>query len=264
MNSPIGSEHLVNQTMISPAPDEVIRLTNVSVRYHVPRERISTFKEYAIRKIQGKVSKNTFWALKSINLSVFRGEVFGIIGQNGAGKSTLLKLIARVLQPTEGRVWVKGNVVPLLEIGAGFHPDLTGRENIYLNGAILGFKRNEMKRRIDNIIEFSELGDFIEAPIRTYSTGMWARLGFSIATEVTPDILILDEVIGVGDEAFQKKCAKRIETFRDNGTTILLVSHDTQMIESLCQRAVWLDHGTIQAMGSVSEVVRAYHMSHSQ
>ncbi|MGQ9846762.1 MAG: ABC transporter ATP-binding protein [Bacteroidales bacterium] len=236
----------------------VIRLENVSVRYRTPAERYNTFKEFAIRWLQGKVRNNSFWALRNVSFEINKGEVFGIIGQNGAGKSTLLKLVSRVMRPTEGRVEVIGRVVPLLELGAGFHPELTGRENIYLNGSIFGFNRKEMEAKFHRIVEFSELHDFIEAPLRTYSSGMWARLGFAVAIDAEPDILILDEILSVGDEAFQRKCLARFDEFLQKGTTIVLVSHNTQLIEQMCQRAAWLAHGQLQSVGPASEVVRAY------
>jgi ABC-2 type transport system ATP-binding protein len=242
-----------------PCPEAVICLEDISVRYRVPSERILTFKEYMIRWIQRKISHNDFWALHHVSLEVNRGEVFGIVGRNGAGKSTLLKLVARVLRPTEGRIRVVGRVVPLLELGAGFHPELTGRENIYLNGAMLGFSRLEMNEKIPRIIEFSELGGFIDAPLRTYSSGMWARLGFAVATDDQPDVLIVDEVLGVGDESFQRKCAARIKLYREQGATILFVSHSAVLVEEMCQRAAWLDHGVLKTFGTPGEVLRAYH-----
>jgi ABC-type polysaccharide/polyol phosphate transport system ATPase subunit len=243
------------------SPDEAIHIEKASVQYRVPHERIPTFKEYMIRKLQGKIKHHKFWALKDVNLSVHRGEVFGLIGPNGAGKSTLLKLIARVLRPTEGRVIVRGRVSPLLEMGAGFHAELTGRENVYLNGTILGFTRREIDAKFDHIVDFAELWDFIDAPLRTYSSGMWARLGFAVATDVDPDILIVDELLSVGDEAFQRKSAARIESFREQGVTILLVSHNMETIASICQRAAWLDHGKLMAVGQVSDVVAEYRKS---
>lgn len=239
-------------------PDKIIRLDNVSVRYRIPQERIGTFKEYMIRRLQGRVKLHSFWALKNVSLDVHKGEVFGLIGQNGAGKSTLLKLVARVLRPSEGRVLVQGRVAPLLEVGAGFHPELTGRENIYLNGALLGFTQEEMDSKFEQIVDFAELWDFIDAPLRTYSTGMWARLGFAVATDSRPEVLIIDEVLSVGDTAFQFKCAKRIESFRDQGTTILLVSHNMELVENMCLRAAWLDHGNIIEMGPTKLVVDKY------
>jgi ABC-type polysaccharide/polyol phosphate transport system ATPase subunit len=242
-----------------PAKGEaVIGLEGVSVRYRVPHERIGTFKEYAIRWMQRKLGYHSFLALNEVSLSVQKGEIFGLIGQNGAGKSTLLKLIARVLRPTQGRVWVKGRVAPLLEVGAGFHPELTGRENIFLNGAMLGFTHKEMERKFDQIVDFAELGDFIDAPLRTYSSGMWARLGFAVATDVDPQILIVDEILSVGDEAFRRKSTERIDSFRERGATILLVSHNMGLIESMCQRAAWLDHGKLVSIGPAKSVVAHY------
>jgi ABC-2 type transport system ATP-binding protein len=258
MNLPIVSNPV---SLSESALESVIRFEDISVRYRVPSERILTFKEYMIRWVQRKISHNDFWALHHISMEVYRGEVFGIIGRNGAGKSTLLKLVARVLRPTEGRIQVVGRVVPLLELGAGFHPELTGRENIYLNGAMLGFSRRQMDEKLPRIIEFSELGDFIDAPLRTYSSGMWARLGFAVATDDQPDVLIVDEVLGVGDEAFQHKCATRIEQYRRQGATILLVSHNAGLVEEMCQRAAWLDHGILRTCGSPGEVLRAYRES---
>jgi ABC-2 type transport system ATP-binding protein len=239
-------------------PVEAVHLEAVSVRYRVPSERVGTFKEYFIRRLKGQVHMRTFWALQEVALNVYPGEVVGLVGVNGAGKSTLLKVVARVLRPTRGRVVVRGRVAPLLELGAGFHPELTGEENIYLNGALLGYTRHEMQAKFDQIVAFSELGEFINAPIRTYSSGMYARLGFSVATASEPEVLIVDEVLSVGDEAFQKKCEARIKTFRDHGAAILLVSHDMTMIEEMCQRAAWLDHGTIKAIGEPAQVIRAY------
>jgi len=257
MNSPTES-NLLTQESPAPQPETVIRLENVSVRYRVPQERIGTLKEYAIRWLQGRIQHNTFLALNAISMEVYRGEVFGLIGRNGAGKSTLLKLLARVLRPSQGRVWVRGRVAPLLEIGAGFHPELTGRENIYLNGALLGFSREGMNEKFQRIVDFSELGDFIDAPLRTYSSGMWARLGFAVATDTQPEVLIVDEILSVGDEAFQRKSYERIESFRQNGATILLVSHNMVLIENTCQRAAWLEHGKLNALGNAKEVVDKY------
>jgi ABC-type polysaccharide/polyol phosphate transport system ATPase subunit len=187
--------------------------------------------------------------------------VFGLIGPNGAGKSTLLKLVARVLRPTEGRVLVKGRVSPLLALGAGFHPELTGRENVFLNGALLGFTQKEMEVKFNRIVDFAELWDFIDAPMRTYSSGMWARLGFAVATDVKPDILIVDEVLAVGDEAFQRKSKARMREFRDHGATILIVSHNMSVIESICHRVAWLDHGNINLISDPKTAIQAYRAS---
>lgn len=235
-----------------------LRLQNISVRYHAPQERVSTFKEYAIRRLQQRVVFNDFYALDNINLEISRGEIFGIIGRNGAGKSTLLKVVSRVLVPTQGRVWIKGRVSPLLELGAGFHPELTGRENVFLNGTLLGHPRREIEMHMDGILDFAELGGFIEAPLRTYSSGMVARLGFAVATAWQPEILILDEVLAVGDEAFKRKCQTRLEAFRSTGTTTLLVTHDMNSVISLCSRAALLEHGKILSIGPVDNVIKNY------
>ena len=193
-----------------------------------------------------------------MTLQVNRGEVFGLIGNNGAGKSTMLKVISKVLKPTKGRVVVYGRIAPLLELGAGFHPELSGRENIFLNGALLGYSRSEMESVFDEIVEFSELEQFINSPVRTYSSGMFARLGFAVATAHMPEILILDEILSVGDEAFQRKCNLRMKGFQQDGATVLMVSHALSMLEGMCNRIAWIDHGKIQGVGELQEVVEAY------
>jgi len=235
-----------------------IEITNVSVEYRLPIERVGTFREYAIRMLEGKIKFQKFLALDNVSLNVPKGQVHGVIGRNGAGKSTLLKVISRVIKPSKGRVKVYGNIAPLLELGAGFHPELTGKENIFLNGALLGFSREDMQRLVDPIIEFSELKDFIDAPLRTYSSGMQARLGFAVATAVDPDILIVDEILGVGDEAFKKKCEDKMNGYRQLGTTIFLVSHDMTTIGRLCQFVTWLDHGKLMMTGELEQVITAY------
>jgi len=237
---------------------EVIRLEDVGVRYRVPSERITHFKEYAIRWMQRRIRQRDFWALKEISFSIKQGETFGLIGPNGAGKSTTLKLIARVFRPTTGRVVVRGVVAPLLEFGAGFHPELTGSENIYLNGAVMGFTRREMESKFKRIVDFAELGDFIDVPVRTYSSGMQARLGFAVATDIEADILIIDEVLSVGDEGFRRKSFERLEGYRRKGVTTVLVSHSMDTIKEMCDRAVWLDHGQIKMIGESDQVVNAY------
>ncbi len=239
----------------------VIVLDKVSVKYRAPEQTFRTFKEYAIQILKRNVRFREFLALNQLDLEVEDGEILGIIGRNGAGKSTLLKVISRVLIPTEGRVRIRGRVSPLLELGAGFHPELTGRENIYLNGTLLGHTHRDIDSHVDEIIEFAELGGFIDAPLRTYSSGMMARLGFSVATTWKPEILILDEVLAVGDEAFRHKCQRRMEKFRDHGTTTLLVTHDSYTVEALCSRAVWIDHGQVKAMGPSKEIVELYRQS---
>jgi ABC-type polysaccharide/polyol phosphate transport system ATPase subunit len=234
-------------------------LENASVRYRSPEEPYWSFKEFAIRLIQNKVKMKDFWALRDIDLFIEQGETFGIIGRNGAGKSTLLKLIARVLSPTRGRVVTFGGVSPLLELGAGFHAELTGRENVFLNGSLLGHPAREIKAHLPDILEFAQIDRYIDAPVRTYSSGMVARLGFAIITSWTPEILILDEILAVGDEEFKEKCYRRLNHFRDNGTTTLIVSHDMNTIRKQCTRAVWLEHGVILKAGNPTEVIDAYH-----
>ena len=239
----------------------VIILNNVSVQYSTPEEVMGTFKEYAIQLLKRNIRFREFKALKIIDLQVDEGEILGIIGRNGAGKSTLLKVISRVLIPNEGRVRIRGIVSPLLELSAGFHPELTGRENIFLNGTLLGYSRRDIESHFQEIVDFAELDAFIDSPLRTYSSGMVARLGFSVATTWKPEILILDEILSVGDEAFQQKCKFRIKKFSDEGTTILLVTHDSHMVETLCSRAVWLDHGEVKAIGPAEEVAGMYKYS---
>lgn len=247
-----------NSSSTEPQEDTAFFLEDVSVSYQLPDEKIATLKEYAIRLLQGKIHYNSFLALDKISISVKQGEIFGILGRNGAGKSTLLKVLARVLFPTQGRVWIKGKVYPLLQLGAGFHPELTGIENIYLNGTLLGQTRKEIREKIPEISDFAEIGDFINAPLRTYSSGMMARLGFSVATAWVPDILILDEILSVGDAAFVQKCSDRMKLFRESGATVLLVSHSIDMVASMCQRAALLDHGKLVAIGDAQEVSEQY------
>ena len=249
---------MYNHNSIEPKINTAILLQQVSVQYRIPSEAIRTFKEYAIQMVQGRIKHHAFWALKEIDMEVHQGEIFGILGRNGAGKSTLLKVISKVLIPTEGRLWIKGYISPLLQLGAGFHPELTGLENIYLNATLLGRSRVEIEEKMDEIISFAEIGSFIEAPLRTYSSGMNARLGFAVASAWQPDILILDEVLSVGDAAFQEKCFDRMEKFRDSGATVLMVSHSVDQVRKLCKRALWLDRGEIQKIGDADEVCDAY------
>lgn len=238
--------------------DPVISLKGVSVCYRVPRERLSGIKEFTIRWLQRRLQYNDFWALEGVSFQVQKGEIFGVIGLNGAGKSTMLKVMARVLHPTQGRILIRGRVAPLLELGGAFHPELTGRENIFLNSALLGRTRKETTALFDSIVDFSEIGDFIDAPIRTYSTGMLARLGFSVATCVRPDVLLVDEVLSVGDSIFQRKCLDRMYSFQDRGTTIVIVSHSMSTLEGFCNRALWLDGGKIREIGNATEVAKKY------
>ena len=235
-----------------------IDVRNVSVSYVVPHERIPSLKEFAIRWLRRRLVWKEFHALNDVTLAVPRGDAVGIIGRNGAGKTTLLKVIARVIRPPIGSVKTLGRLVPLLELGAGFDPELSGRENIFLNGAMLGHSGKYMRQRFDRIVGFAELEEFIDAPLRTYSTGMVARLGFSIATDVDPDILLIDEVLSVGDVEFQHKCMKRMNQFREAGVTFVLVSHSLDTIAALCTRAVWIDGSRIVADGPAAEVVAAF------
>lgn len=237
--------------------DRII-LEDVSVRYRLPRERMQTIKEYAIRLLQRRLEFVEFWALRNINLQLRRGEVLGVIGANGAGKSTLLKVISRVLHPSAGRVWTCGRIAPLLELGAGFHPELTGRENVFLNGALLGFSRQEMGSRFQQIVDFADLWEFIDLPIRTYSTGMVGRLGFAVASDVNPDILLIDEVLSVGDAEFSSKAQSRIAEFCSAGIAIVLVTHALDRIREMCSRVIWLDHGRIAGQGDPHTVVQMY------
>lgn len=235
-----------------------LELSDVTVRFRLPCDRVRTVKEFAINWLRGRVRYEELEALAHLSFRIDRGEAVGVIGRNGAGKSTLLKVVARVFRPTSGTVRVHGTLAPLLELGAGFDPELSGRENVFLNGAILGRSRRDMERRFDRIVDFAELAPFIDAPVRTYSSGMIARLGFAIATDVEPDILLVDEVLAVGDLAFQQRCLERLEAFRARGTTLLLVSHSLELVERLCDRVLWLDRGRLVADGAAGAVVAAY------
>jgi homopolymeric O-antigen transport system ATP-binding protein len=236
----------------------VIRLEQVSLCYRLAKQRIGSFKEYAIHLVKGSLAYEKLWALRDVSLAVQPGDSVGIIGQNGAGKSTLLKVIAGVLKPTQGRIEVHGRVSPILELGTGFDFELTGLENIYLNALLLGRSRREIDRALDGIVAFSGLGDFVRSPIRNYSSGMMARLGFSVATGWVPEILILDEALSVGDARFLRRCEERLENFRRNGTTLLLVSHSPSAVRDTCKRAIWLDRGCVRAAGAVDEVLQLY------
>ncbi|HEY2593304.1 MAG TPA: ABC transporter ATP-binding protein [Chloroflexota bacterium] len=239
--------------------DSIVTLEDVGVRYRVPRGGVRSIKEYLLLAMRGQLRFDDFWALENIDLTISAGERLGVIGRNGAGKSTLLQVIASVLRPTTGRVAVLGRVAPLLQLGAGFDPELSGRENVYLNGALLGMKRATIRARFDAIVEFAELDEFIDAPLRTYSTGMAGRLGFAVATECQPDVLLLDEVLAVGDEAFQSKCVERLREFTGRGTTLVLVTHDADLVMRECTRVVWIRDKRIVADGEPSDVVDAYH-----
>ena len=236
----------------------IIDLRDVSLCYRLAKQRIPSFKEYALHWLKGALSHEQLWALRDVSLQVHPGESVGIVGRNGAGKSTLLKVISGVLKPTSGRADVRGGVAPILELGCGFDPELTGIENIYLNGLLLGRTRREITATLGEIVAFSELRDFIRSPARNYSTGMLARLGFSILTAWTPDILILDEFFAVGDAEFAEKCRERLAGLRAAGTTLLQVSHVADVIHESCDRCVWLEAGQIRADGHPGEVLHQY------
>jgi ABC-2 type transport system ATP-binding protein len=238
--------------------ETVIQVRDVSMHFNLMEEKVDSIKEYVVKLLKGKLLYNDFIALNHVSFDVQKGDILGFIGFNGAGKSTLLKILAGVLTPTTGSVTVKGTIAPLIEVGAGFDPELTARENIYLNGAILGYSKAFIEQKFDSIIEFAELKDFVNVPVKNFSSGMYARLGFSIATAVQPDILIVDEVLSVGDFRFQQKCEERIRKMIKDGVTILLVSHDMGMIERLCNKVLWLDHGEMKNLGKTAEVCEAY------
>ncbi|MDO4922250.1 MAG: ABC transporter ATP-binding protein [Phascolarctobacterium sp.] len=239
--------------------EKAIIVDNVSMRFNLASERVDNIKELLIRKLKLKnATFEEFWALRDISFSIAKGESCALIGANGSGKSTMLKIISGVLTPTKGRVAVNGSIAPLIELGAGFDYELTGRENIFLNGAILGHSKRLMLAKYDEIVEFSELKDFIDVPVKNYSSGMVARLGFSIATIVKPEILIVDEILAVGDQAFQNKCHKRMEEMMNGGTTVVLVSHSAADIKRICSKAVWIDRGNMRFVGDVDEALKYY------
>lgn len=238
--------------------ETMIEVRDVSMRFRMANDRISSIKEYAIARLRGKLKYNEFEALKHVSFDVKRGEVMGLIGHNGAGKSTLLKVISGILKPTEGSVIVRGNVAPMLELGSGFDFDMTGRENIFLNGAILGYSEEFLKSKYEEIVAFSEIGPFIDMPLRNYSSGMVARLAFSVATVVVPEVLIVDEVLAVGDAEFQEKSRKRMMELMSGGTTVLFVSHNMEQIRQMCNRVVWLEGGHVTGFGETQEVCDSY------
>lgn len=231
------------------------------MRFNLATERTDTIKEYFVKLLKGQLMFNEFYALKDVSLTVRRGEAVALIGANGSGKSTLLKCIAGVLYPTTGSIEVRGSIAPLIELGAGFDPDLTARENIYLNGAVLGHDRKFMDEHFQSIVDFAELWEFIDVPVKNYSSGMVARLGFAIATEVSADILVVDEILAVGDFRFQQKCKERMASMMKGGTTLLFVSHSEAQVKELCQKAVWLKKGEIQMFDDVDKVFAYYKAS---
>lgn len=238
--------------------NKIISVKNVTMKFNLMEEKVDSLKEYIVKLLKGNLFYNEFISLDNISFKIDKGDILGIVGFNGAGKSTLLKILAGVLKPTSGEVNIKGNIAPLIEVGAGFDPELTARENVYLNGAILGYSRKFLNEKLDEIISFAELEHFIDVPIKNFSSGMYARLGFSIATVVQPDILIVDEVLSVGDFRFQEKCEKRIQNMIKKGTTIIIVSHDINLIERICNKVLWLDKGKIKKFGSSNMICNEY------
>lgn len=236
----------------------MIKADHVSMRFKISHDHIRSLKEFTVAFLQHRLNYEEFWALKDVSFEVGKGEVFGIIGHNGAGKSTLLKVISGILKPTEGSISTAGSVVPMLELGSGFDQDLTGRENIFLNGSILGYSEEFLNQKYNEIVRFSELEKFIDVPIRNYSSGMLARLAFSVATVVNPEILIVDEILSVGDEDFQKKSRDRMLELMSGGTTVLFVSHQLSQIREMCSRVLWLEHGTVRMIGNTDEVCDHY------
>ena len=239
----------------------IIDVDHVTMRFNMPKEKVDNIKEFLIKALKNQLRYEAFVALSDVSLKIKRGEVVGIVGLNGSGKSTLLKLISGILEPSEGTVKTNGTISPMIELGAGFDMELTARENIFLNGSVLGFSRAFLKEKYDEILDFAELRDFEDVAIKNFSSGMVARLGFAIATLVKPDILIVDEILAVGDFLFQQKCEKRISELMSGGTTVLIVSHTIDQIERLCNRVIWLEHGVTKMIGETEEVCGQYKLS---
>lgn len=249
--------------------ENMIEVQNVSMRFNLGIEKNNSLKQMAVDLFSKKAreekrkrkKQNEFWALQDVNFQVKKGEVLGFVGSNGAGKSTLLKVVAGVMKPTKGKIMIGGNICPMIELGAGFDLDLTARENIYLNGAVMGYAKDFLDNKFQEIVDFSELHDFLDVPVRNFSSGMTARLAFSIATIVEPEILIVDEILSVGDLNFQQKSENKMRSLISGGTTVLYVSHSIESIKSLCNRVVWLDHGKVVMTGETNEVCTAYYES---
>lgn len=239
----------------------IIKVDHVSMKFNLSSEKFDSFKEYVIKRIKGQVSIEEFWALNDVSFEVYKGDSIGLIGLNGSGKSTMLKTIAGVLKPTKGSVKVSGSIAPLIELGAGFDMDLTARENVFLNGALLGYTRSEMQSYYDDIVDFSELHNFMDVPVKNFSSGMVSRLAFAIATIGIPDILIVDEVLSVGDFQFQEKCEQRIQNMMEHGTTILFVSHSIDQVQKICSKIVWLEQGHMKCFGDAKVICDEYRRS---
>ena len=238
--------------------DIAVSVQHVDIHFNMSKEKLENLKEYFIKLMKHQLMFEDFVALRDVTFDIKRGDVFGIVGFNGAGKSTLLKVICGVLKPTKGTVLTRGTIAPMIELGAGFDMDLTARENIYLNGSVLGYSKKFMDEKFNEIVEFSEMQDFLDTPMKNYSSGMVARIAFAIATVTTPDILIVDEILSVGDFKFQQKCEKRINEMMEGDTTVIMVSHSMEQIERLCKHCLWLDHGSVKMIGDTKEVCDAY------
>ena len=236
----------------------IVSVKNISLKFKMEQNRANSLKEFCVRWLKRDLKSEDFWALTDVSFDVEKGDVIGIIGHNGAGKSTLLKVISGIMKPTKGTIEAHGNIVPMLELGSGFDMELSGRENIYLNGAILGYSEEFLNEKYDEIVTFSELGNFIEAPLRTYSSGMLARLAFSVACIVEPEILIVDEILSVGDADFQEKSRARMMELMTGGTTVFFVSHSLKQIREMCNKVVWLEHGKMQAVGKTEDICNMY------
>ena len=238
--------------------DTIIEVSGVSMEFFTRDEKIDNLKELIVRLLKGKAKRKSVKVLSDVSFTVKKGESIALIGHNGAGKSTLLKLIAEIYKPTKGTVRVRGKVAPLLNLGAGFDPESSAKENVYLNGAILGYSKKDIAKKYEEIVEFAELGDYMHIPIKNFSSGMVARLGFAIAIDVNPDILLVDEILSVGDENFRKKCAKKVNELREKGVTFVIVSHNMGQVKSLCQKAIWIENSEVMAYGDVNEVCDKY------
>ena len=238
--------------------EPIIKVDNVSMCFNLSKEKHESLKEYFLAMVQGRLQYDEFYALKDVSLDIMPGDFYGLVGLNGSGKSTMLKIIAGVLEPTNGSCRVNGTIAPLIELGAGFDFELTARENIYLNGALLGYSKQFIEEAFDDIVDFAELRDFLDVPLKNYSSGMVARIAFAIATATKPDLLIVDEVLSVGDFLFQQKCEKRMQELMAGGTTVILVSHSIEQIERMCTKVAWLSHGHLKMNGDTATVCAAY------
>lgn len=238
--------------------DYAVKAEHISMCFNLERERTDSLKEKVIQKLKGKSKIDEFYALTDVSFSIPKGDSFALIGPNGCGKSTMLKIVAGIYKPTKGIIQVNGTIAPLIELGAGFDPDLTARENIFLNGAVLGMSRKIMSEYFNEILDFAELWDFVDVPVKNYSSGMYARLGFAIATIIKPEILIVDEILAVGDASFHAKCEKKMNDLLSGGTTLILVSHDADQVTQMCRNAMWLEHGHVKAVGAADDVCKQY------